>query len=97
MNGNENRRGQFEIARNGHIARLAHEIDGDGWISLLHTFVPPEVRGRGLANELAHVVLEYAKQHGLRVDIVPVCFITRQNIWNISHSSAFVIPNNDLR
>lgn len=76
---------------------LAHEIDGDGWISLLHTFVPPEVRGRGLANELAHVVLEYAKQHGLRVDIVPVCFITRQNIWNISHSSAFVIPNNDLR
>ena len=69
------RKDQFEIEREGETARLAYEVDNEGWISLLHTFVPPSLRGRGIANELAKMGLEYAKEHQLKVDVVcPVVF-----------------------
>ena len=69
------RKGQFEIERDGETARLAYEIDNEGWISLLHTFVPPALRGRGIANDLARMGLEYAKEHRLKVEVVcPVVF-----------------------
>ena len=69
------RKGQFEIERDGETARLAYEVDNEGWISLLHTFVPPSLRGRGIANELARMGLEYAKEHRLKVDVVcPIVF-----------------------
>ena len=68
-------KGQFEIERDGETARSAYEVDNEGWISLLHTFVPPALRGRGIANELARMGLEYAKEHRLKVDVVcPVVF-----------------------
>lgn len=68
-------KGQFVIERDGETARLAYEVDNEGWISLLHTFVPPALRGRGIANELAKIGLEYAKEHGLKVEAVcPVVF-----------------------
>jgi uncharacterized protein len=68
-------KGRFEIERDGGISYLAYEIDGKGWISLLHTEVPPVLRGRGIANELAQIGLEYAKTHELKVDIVcPIVF-----------------------
>lgn len=68
-------RGKFEIEREGEISFLAYELDGQGWISLLHTEVPPAVRGQGIANDLAKMALEYAKEHQLKVDVVcPVVF-----------------------
>ena len=68
-------KGKFEIERQGEISFLAYELDGEGWISLLHTQVPPAVRGQGIANELAKMALEYAKEHQLKVDVVcPVVF-----------------------
>jgi uncharacterized protein len=68
-------KGRFEIDRDGGTSYLAYEIDGEGWISLLHTEVPPALRGRGIANELAQMGLEYAKAHELKVDIVcPIVF-----------------------
>jgi uncharacterized protein len=68
-------KGQFEIERDGEISFLAYEIDGEGWISLLHTQVPLALRGRGIANELAQLALEYAKAHQLKVDVVcPIVF-----------------------
>jgi uncharacterized protein len=51
------------------------ELDGEGWISLLYTSVPPSLRGRGIANELARMALEYAREHQLKVDVVcPIVF-----------------------
>jgi predicted GNAT family acetyltransferase len=68
-------KGRFEIEHEGQISFLAYEIDGAGWISLLHTSVPRPLRGRGIANELAQMALEYAKEHQLKVDVVcPVVF-----------------------
>jgi predicted GNAT family acetyltransferase len=68
-------KGKFEIERDGGVAFLAYETDGDGWISLLHTEVPPPLRGRGIANELAQMGLEFAKAHELKVEVVcPIVF-----------------------
>ena len=68
-------KGKFEIERDGGISFLAYEIGGEGWISLLHTEVPPTLRGRGIANELAQMGLEYAKAHEMKVDVVcPIVF-----------------------
>jgi predicted GNAT family acetyltransferase len=68
-------KGKFEIERDGGISFLAYEIDGEGWISLLHTEVPLTLRGRGIANELAQMGLEYAKAHEMKVDVVcPIVF-----------------------
>jgi hypothetical protein len=69
------RKGQFEIECDGETATLAYEVDNEGWISLLHTFVPPDLRGRGIDNELARMGLEYANEHRLKVDVVcPIVF-----------------------
>ena len=68
-------KGQFEIEREGQVSSLAYEIDKEGWISLLHTSVPPDLRGRGIANDLARMALEYAREHQLKVDVVcPIVF-----------------------
>lgn len=68
-------KGKFVINREGEISSLAYETDGAGWISLLHTWVAPVLRGRGIATELAQMALEYAKDHQLKVDVVcPLVF-----------------------
>ena len=68
-------KGQFQIEQGGEISFLAYEVDDEGWISLLHTQVPPALRGRGIANELAQMGLEYARSHQLKVDVVcPIVF-----------------------
>jgi predicted GNAT family acetyltransferase len=68
-------KGKFEIERDGGISFLAYETDDEGWISLLHTEVPPALRGQGISNELAEKALEYAKAHKLKVDVIcPIVF-----------------------
>jgi uncharacterized protein len=66
---------RIEIEREGDVAFLGYETDANGWISLLHTWVPPALRGRGIANELAQKALELAKDKHLKVEVVcPVVF-----------------------
>ncbi len=56
----------FEIQIDGHRAHLNYSIEAKN-IILHHTFVPPELRGRGLAAELAEAALRYAEDEGLSV------------------------------
>ena len=35
-----------------------------GQVTLIHTEVPPELRGRGIADALARAALDDARQHG---------------------------------
>ena len=42
-----------------------------GRVTLIHTEVPPELRGRRLADALARAALDHARQHGLAVR--PLC------------------------
>jgi hypothetical protein len=61
---------RLEIEEDGETAYLEFELDGAGWMTLWHTEVPPALRGRGLAAELARSAFDYAKANHLRVDVI---------------------------
>ena len=63
-------RSRFEIEQDGKTSHLEFETDENGWMTLLHTEVPKELRGRGLGLELVTTAFQYAKDHSLKVDIV---------------------------
>lgn len=57
---------RYDLSVDGHIAFMEYERR-PGMIVLMHTEVPPPLRGRGLGGRLAKSVLEAAKAEGLRV------------------------------
>ena len=61
---------RFEAAMGAHLA-VAEYVLEDGRMVLTHTFVPPELRGRGLAEKLVRPALDLARAEGRRV--VPQC------------------------
>lgn len=61
---------RFVVQVEGHLAQADYVLDGDRMV-LTHTFVPPELRGRGLAEQLVRAALEEARRRGWRV--VPAC------------------------
>lgn len=61
---------KFEIEEHGQVAYLEFETDASGWMTIWHTEVPPALRGRGLATELARAAFEHAKENHLRVDVI---------------------------
>jgi predicted GNAT family acetyltransferase len=61
--------GRFELDRDAQIAFLEYAYDGHV-LELIHTEVPESLRGSGLASELAHSALEWAREHGARVDVI---------------------------
>jgi predicted GNAT family acetyltransferase len=62
--------GLFELRIGGAVA-VAEYVRGEGTLVCTHTFVPPELRGRGIAERLVRAALEYARAERLRV--VPAC------------------------
>ncbi|PTX90775.1 GNAT family N-acetyltransferase [Opitutus sp. ER46] len=61
---------RFETTVDGHLC-VADYDRRDGEIVFTHTYVPPELRGRGIAEQLVRTALEHARDEGLRV--VPEC------------------------
>ncbi len=61
--------GRFEIERDGKVAYLDYTMTGSV-LGLIHTEVPAELRGLGLASSLAETALQYALQNGLKVDVI---------------------------
>jgi hypothetical protein len=61
---------RFEIEERGEVAYLEFDRDSQGWMTIWHTEVPPAMRGKGVASELAQSAFEYAKQNHLRVDVI---------------------------
>jgi|HubBroStandDraft_6_1064221.scaffolds.fasta_scaffold1175610_1 uncharacterized protein len=61
---------RFELDEDGETAWLEFERDGQGWMTLWHTEVPPSLRGRGIAGTLARTALEYARNEKLKVDVI---------------------------
>lgn len=57
---------QFEARIDGRLACVAYARRGN-LIIFTHTEVPKELQGRGIANTLAHAVLERARAEGLKV------------------------------
>lgn len=61
--------GRFELERDGQIAYLNYTLSGNV-LALMHTEVPPVLRGKGLASELAHTALEWARENHKKVDVI---------------------------
>lgn len=61
---------RFEATVNGQLSVADYQIRG-GEMVMTHTFVPPELRGRGIAEKLVRAALEHARAEHLRV--VPAC------------------------
>lgn len=61
--------GRFEIEENGRIAFLEYSLAGNV-LRLIHTEVPQELQGKGIASELAKSALDWAREHGKKVDVI---------------------------
>lgn len=58
---------RYEIELGGHLAVAEYETGPDGRVTFTHTFVPPELRGKGLAEKLVRRALEDARTEGRRI------------------------------
>jgi predicted GNAT family acetyltransferase len=65
--------GRFEHIVDGRICELDYQLDGQR-MSIMHTVVPPELGGKGIAALLNRAALDTARDRGWRVE--PVCSYT---------------------
>ncbi|MDF3057071.1 MAG: hypothetical protein K0R17_1286 [Rariglobus sp.] len=61
---------RFVAEIDGHLAHADYLLEGDRMI-FTHTYVPPALRGRGLAEQLVRAALAEARQRNWLV--VPAC------------------------
>lgn len=62
--------GRFEYIADGYVCELDYRLDGQQ-MSILHTIVPTEVAGRGIAALLTRAALDTAYSRGWRIQ--PIC------------------------
>jgi uncharacterized protein len=70
----ENARKYFALIE-GSEALLSYRQAGEGVLDLAHTYVPPPLRGRGVADELVRQALDDLRRRGQRV--IPSCWFVR--------------------
>jgi predicted GNAT family acetyltransferase len=61
---------RFELEREGRLSVVDYHLAG-GSMVITHTFVPPELRGQGIAEKLVRAALDHARAGQLKV--VPQC------------------------
>ncbi|HZJ95547.1 MAG TPA: GNAT family N-acetyltransferase [Thiopseudomonas sp.] len=61
----------FSAVIDGHQAILEYRLVDEATWDIHHTYVPNELRGKGVAALLAKTALAYAKEHNYKV--VPSC------------------------
>ncbi|MGZ4011680.1 MAG: GNAT family N-acetyltransferase [Flavisolibacter sp.] len=59
---NNEKEQRFEVLEDGHLGYLEYRFYKNN-IAMMHTFVPDELEGRGIASALAHYALEWAREH----------------------------------
>jgi predicted GNAT family acetyltransferase len=57
---------RYELAVDGYIAATYYAI-ADGVITFIHTEVPPELGGKGIASKLIRGALDQVRADGLKV------------------------------
>jgi len=61
---------RFELQIGSDRAVAEYELSANRML-LTHTYVPPHLRGQGIAGKVVKAALDYARQAGLQV--VPIC------------------------
>jgi uncharacterized protein len=74
---------RFELRADGQLAELVYRIRGDRLV-LVHTEVPVELEGRGIAGRLVTAAADRAAREGLT--LVPLCPFARG--WLERHPEA---------
>jgi predicted GNAT family acetyltransferase len=67
---NDEKAGKFYATVEGQEAKIEYEKSGEVY-NLLHTFVPEELRGHGVAEQLVTGTLEQIQRQGAR--FLPTC------------------------
>jgi predicted GNAT family acetyltransferase len=67
--------GKYYAVTNGLESVCEYGRSGNGVLNFWHTYVPPELRGKGIAEELVRQALEDVLARGLKV--VPSCWFVR--------------------
>lgn len=62
---------KFYTIIDGMESHLQYMLQDNGLINFYHTFVPPELRGRGIAMEIIKAGMDYAAETNLKV--IPSC------------------------
>ncbi len=70
----EDRRKYYTVV-DGRESVCEYAPAGEKTLNLWHTFVPPELRGRGIADELVRQALEDLLEKGYKV--IPSCWFVR--------------------
>lgn len=75
----------FELFVDGHRAFIDYKAKQDK-LYLVHTEVPAELQGQGVAETLVEKTLSYMQEHHLK--LIPLCsyiqaYIKRHPEWNI--------------
>ena len=65
---------RFESKVDGLLCRCDYRMHGSTMM-LVHTEVPPQLEGRGLASPLVRAAFEHARANGM--DVLPVCSYAR--------------------
>lgn len=55
---------RFECNVGGHLASVEY-VEGDGYLDIIHTYVPNAVSGRGIAAALVEAAYAYADSRSL--------------------------------
>ena len=76
---------RFEVFESGQIAYLQYD-EKNGVLDILHTIVPPQLEGQGIAQALTEAAVRYASVVGLKIR--PTCsfakmFFTRHTQYLI--------------
>lgn len=67
-------RSKFFVELEGKQAKINFTLPQEGVIELVHTEVPEEFRGKGVAEEMAKAALQYSRENHLKV--IPSCRLT---------------------
>lgn len=76
-------RSRFELSVDGHVAYLEYERK-PSTLTLIHTEVPVEIRGRHIADRLVEAALAIARAEGRRV--IAICPFARAYMRRPSHT-----------
>lgn len=87
-------RARFVVELDGdEEAYLSYEETEEGRLDLLHTFVPEEHRGRGIAEAIVLEALEHAREAGR--SIVPTCPYVRHVVEDVHPEYASLVAPGD--
>lgn len=81
---------QYEARIDRHLAVAEYSMSGNT-ITFTHTFVPPVLRGRGVASKLIQTALEEARSEELMV--VPLCSFVASYIRRHPEYAPLLSPN----